>query len=107
MSRLLDTDRTFGEGNVTLLMVLGVMSYCDRMRGTLDAAAEEAPARRSKPKRTTPSVERLHIVDLAVLGVEALGLSVGTLCGADVPERRARTPRIAPSARRALRQVMR
>jgi hypothetical protein len=106
MSRLHDSDRTFGEGNVTLLMVLGVMSYCDRMRDTLDTAVSETRPPRSKRKRAAASVERLHPVDLAVLGVEALGLSVATLCG-DVPEPPARTPRIAPAARRALRQVLR
>jgi hypothetical protein len=117
MSLLDATGESFGEGNVTLLMVLGVISYSERMRRVRAAAAVDARNQPSRSRaarstrgaaRSRTSIDRIHPVDLAVLGIESFGMSVAGLCGP--PPRRgrpARKPPAAPPAPRALRQVLR
>lgn len=101
MSRLDETAENFAGGNVTLHMVLGVMSYCERMSGAL----VERPRRRRPVD--TPSVERTHPVDLVVLGLESFAASLAGLCGPMDRRRTGRGVRSELPALDSIRQVLR
>ena len=101
MSQLDDTHETFEEGNVTLHMILGVMSYCERMSGTLVGGAG-----RKRPAGTS-AADRRHPVDLVVLGLESFAASLGGLCGPTDRRRKGREARVERPALASLRQVLR
>jgi len=109
------TGEEFGEGNVALLMVLGMISYGERLNAARATAIAQRPGRGTAPARrkvagAARSIDRLHAVDLAVLGIDSFARSVAGMVGPQPAPRRRRAARARSAPRRSarvLRQVLR